>query len=660
MARYFFYFFLLTFIVACTYTQKIRDGRTAHDRKQYAVAVKFLKKEYDKAKSRIEKGRLAYLLADSYQALNQSDQSIQWYRKAYDNQFGINALKDYAYSLKKAERYEEAALAFKELGLEIGSPYEYRKEIEACQAAIKWKKDNNLSYVVQLVDFNTGFADYAPVPFGNNQLIITSDRKGSTGEEQYNWTGNDFSDLFLVDLNANTVRLFDNKINTEENEGTVTFNEGFTEMVFTRCFSETETEDAYCQLMISSKSADSWSVPKPLPFIKKGVNYGHPSLSKDGQELYFSSNDPDGWGGYDIYLSKRDNNVWTAPQILSRSVNTERDEKFPFIYQDTLYFSSNAHIGMGGLDIFKSYKLSNGGWSSAKNMKPPINSGGDDFAFIIDQSIAPEGDLLQVGYLSSTREDGIGNDDIYKYEKRIPPTPPALEEVVEEEDYKLILDVYVLEKIYENEGDPNSQILGRKPLNESELTITIGGKIQKITIGENGLYRIELTDDTDYGFLGSKEGYLKAVNKFSTKGIGKDPENPVQTFELELVLDRIFFNQEIELENIYYDFDESFIRDDAKPTLDELVANLKLNQELVIQLGSHTDCRGPARYNQDLSQKRAQSAVDYLIEKGISPERLSAKGYGENELAVDCICARCSEEEHQENRRTTFTILDAN
>ena len=150
---------------------------------------------------------------------------------------------------------------------------------------------------------------------------------------------------------------------------------------------------------------------------------------------------------------------------------------------------------MGGLDIFKSYKLSNGGWSSAKNMKPPINSGGDDFAFAIDESVAPEGDLLQMGYLSSAREDGIGNDDIYKFEKRIPPTPPIVEEVVKEEDYKLILDVYVLEKIYEDESDPNSQILGRKPLNKGQLTITIGNQTQVITVGEDGLHQIELNED---------------------------------------------------------------------------------------------------------------------------------------------------------------------
>ncbi|MCI5081545.1 MAG: OmpA family protein [Saprospiraceae bacterium] len=658
MTRNFILLLIIGLIAACSYTQKIRDGRTAHDRKQYAVAVKFLKKEYDKADSRIEKGRIAYLLADSYQQLNKSDQSIQWFRTAYDNQYGVDALKNYAYALKKAERYEEARSAFRELGLEIGSPYEYRKEIEACDAALKWLAEERKEYQVKLTDFNTGFADYAPVPFRENQLIITSDRKTSTGEEQYNWTGNDFSDLFVVDLNSNSVSLFDDKINTPENEGTVSFNKDYSEIYFTRCFSQTQDADAYCHIMYSKKSGNSWTIPQPLPFLKDGVNYGHPSISKDGKELYFSCNDPEGWGGYDIYVVKRTGDNWSSPQILSRSVNTERDEKFPYIFQDTLYFSSNAHIGMGGLDIFKSYKLSNGGWSSAQNLKTPINSGGDDFAFVIDENTELTGDLLQKGYFTSTRDDGIGNDDIYLFEKRIPPEPPVEEEVVKEEDYKILLDVYVLEKIYENPSDPNSDILGRKPLEGGKLTVSFGGQTKEIVVDESGLFQMELEEDTDYSFLGEKEEYLKAQNKFSTKGIGRDPNNPVQEFELELVLDKIFFNQEILLENIYYDFDESFIREDAKPTLNELAANLQLNPELRIQLGSHTDCRGPARYNQDLSQRRAQAAVDYLIEKGIDAERLSAKGYGEEELANDCICTRCTEEQHQENRRTTFKILE--
>jgi len=201
-------------------------------------------------------------------------------------------------------------------------------------------------------------------------------------------------------------------------------------------------------------------------------------------------------------------------------------------------------------------------------------------------------------------------------------------------------------------------VLGRKPLPGAKVEITFGPKSGRVTVGEGGKFELELEEETDYSFLAVKDGYLNNAELFSTKGIGRDPNNPVQEFEVEIVLDKIFLNQEIKLENIYYDFDKADIRDDAQPTLNELARNLKLNPDIRIELGSHTDCRGNNRYNQDLSQRRAQSAVNYLIEKGIDPSRLIAFGYGESEPAVDCICNRCTEAEHQTNRRTTFKIIE--
>ena len=652
---------LAFFVSACTYTEKIRDGQTAYDRKQYSVAVKMLQKEYDKSKSRVEKGQKAYLLADSYRELNKSDQSINWYQIAYNNQYGIDALREHAFALKKAQRYDEAIIAFKELGIEIGSPYEYRREINACLIAKGWTEIKYPEYKVDLLDFNTGYADYSPQLYKDNQLVFTSDRKGSTGDDTYNWTGNAFADIYLVDLNSNSVTSFDERLNTPENEGTATFNKGFTQVVFTRCFGG-KKEDAYCKLMQAEVQGSSWGLPKVIEFVEDNVNYGHPSLSADGTELYFSCNHPDGWGGYDIYVSKKTaDGIWGDPQLLGRTINTIGNEKFPYVDGDTLYFSSDFHPGMGGLDIFKTYRFTNGSWAPSYNLKPPLNSGGDDFGYIVDYNAEKGKDVLQVGYFSSTRNDGIGNDDIYRFEKVIPPPEPE-KPIAEEKEliYKMYLDVYVLEKIYEDPSNPNSRVLGRKPIDQATVETKIGKETKSITVGEDGLYSIELSDNTDYDFIASKESYLKNATNFTTRGIGKDPNNPEIRFEVEIVLDKIFFDKEIRLENIYYDFDESFIRDDAMPTLDELVENLNLNPQIQIQLGSHTDCRGNARYNEDLSQRRAQAAVDYLITKGIAPTRLVAKGYGKNELEINCVCTRCTEEEHQRNRRTTFKILENN
>lgn len=652
-------FLSITLIAACTYVQKVRDGQTAFDVKQYKVAIPFLKKDYDKAKISSEKGKIAYMLGESYNNLNNPLEAIDWYKRAYDNQYEpIEALKNYAFALKATQQYEDAHQAFKELGIEIGSPYEYRKEMTACKVAIEWTEAKEKEYSVKLLDFNSGFADYSPTLYKNNQLVFTSDRTSAAGEEKYNWTGNDFSDLFVVDLKSNIVEAFDTKLNTPLNEGTVTFSRDFSEVYFTRCFGD-KRNDFYCKLMVSKIDGDSWSEPKVLDFVKDNINYGHPTLSEDGSTLYFSCNDDEGWGGYDIYMVERTPDGWGTPILMSRSINTIGNEMFPYIDKDTLYFSSDAHTGMGGLDIFRTYRMGSD-WTPVFNLKSPINSGADDFGYAIDYEAPKRSDILEVGYFSSTRDNGAGNDDIYRFEKRPLPPPPPIEEGEEPEPivYKMILNGYILEKIYADPGNPDSKVLGRKPLNNARVQVNFNGKTENFTVGEDGLFTMELKESMDYNFFASKEEYLNNENRFSTKGIGKDPKNPVLTFEVEIELDRIFRDREIVLEDIYYDFDRWFIRDDAKPTLDALTRALQLNPDRKIQLSSHTDCRGNDNYNQSLSQKRAQSAVDYLISKGIDPNRLTAVGYGENALRVDCACSRCSEEEHQANRRTTFKFVE--
>jgi outer membrane protein OmpA-like peptidoglycan-associated protein len=651
---------LLLSITACTYTMKIRDGRTAYERKQFAVAAKMLPGEIKKLDSRVEKGKLAFLLADAYIQLNRPSDAVEWYQTAYDYGYGVEALEGKAYTLKRMERYEEAILAFRDLGFEIGSPYEYRREISACEVAQGWKDIERQEYRITNAAFNTGDADYAPVLYKDNSLVITSDRSTATGEDTYNWTGNDFSDLFLVDLSSGDVTPFEEAVNTPDNEGTIAFNEDYSMMIFTRCTSPSEDQDAYCQLYVSERNGARWSRPRPLSFQDDNVNYMHPVLAPDGSKLYFSANHPEGWGGYDIYVSTWLGDDWDVPRLLGRSVNTPGNEQFPTLDRDTLYFSSNRHNSMGGLDIFRSYEMANGNWAPAFNLKPPINSGADDFALVIDRSQPTIGDVVQRGYFSSSRYSGSGRDDIYTMEKVILPPPPEPDEpeVTEEVEPIVKLDVYVLEKIYQDPTDPNSRVLGRRPLPGASLALEVGNTADEVTVGEDGKYSIELEEGKVYEFLAKKEGYLNNDATFSSQGIAPSPDNPVQTYELEIELDKIFLDREIVLENIYYDFDKWDIRQDAEPTLDELTRNLRLNPEINIQLASHTDCRGNDRYNQQLSQRRAQSAVDYLIAQGIDEDRLSAVGYGEEQPAVDCICARCTEDEHQSNRRTTFKIVE--
>ncbi len=641
--------------------QKVRDGETAWARKQYSVAIPMLQKDYEKAKTRAEKGKLAFKIGESYRILAKDEQAALWYQKAYDDQFGSDALRELAFAQKRQERYEEAKATFKELGIEIGSPYEYRREINACDIAAGWKKIATPEYRVAAMDFNTPAAEYSPVLFKSEELVFTSDRSTSTGEDTYAWTGNRFSDLFLFNLGNNTERKFDARLNSPQNEGGATFARDFTEVYFTRCEGP-KKQDAYCRIMFSEYKNNEWTTPLPLALFENKVNFGQPSVSEDGAKLYFSANHPDGWGGYDLYVSEKGPDGWGVPKLLSRAINTIGNEQFPYIVGDTLYFSSDFHPGMGGLDVFRTYRMANGEWAPAYNLKPPVNSGADDFGLVRDPRIPSTNKVLQTGYFTSNRPGGSGNDDIYRYEML--PEPPAPPIVANQQNTglprrtKLRLDVFVLEKVFANPSDPNSKVLGRKALPGTQLEILVRNTRQVATVNEEGSFSILLDDNTDYTFTASRSGYLTNVAKFSSAGIGRDPALEEQVYELEIVLDKIFLNKEIILENIYYDFDKWDIRKDAEPTLNALAENLRLNPTIRIQLASHTDCRGNDAYNLELSQKRAQSAVDYLISAGIDASRLSPKGFGETLPSVDCVCTRCTEEQHQANRRTTFAIIE--
>jgi outer membrane protein OmpA-like peptidoglycan-associated protein len=667
--------FAILLWTACSYTLKVKDGRTAYDRKQFSTAIPMLEREYAKAKVRKDKGQLAFLLGDAYRRTGEDEKALPWFESAYNNNYGPEALKAQAFTLKKLEKYALAIEAFKNLGIEIGSPYEYRKEITACTVAEGWigeRPDNGWS--ASLAPFNSPQNDFAPVWYYDHRLVFTSDRSMGAGKENYLWTGNKFMDIFIADINSASPQTFDSQWNTIANEGTPCFNKSGTEAFFVRAVGAYKGDDAYCKIYLTEKGRTDalWTVPIPLPFQKEKINYFHPTLSPDGNTLYFACNDPEGWGGYDLWSVQRNSKSetgWDEPKVLPRSVNTPQNELFPGFDADTLYFASDGHTGMGGLDIFRSYRSEKNAWSPPYNLKSPINSGADDFSLLVDPKGAPEGkkaskpgDLIRSGYFTSNRktEEARGGDDIYRFEQRVPPPKPPKIDTTPSKPlaYKLILEGYILEKIFSESNNPNSNILGRKPLDGATVKVDFGAKKQTLTVKSDGFFKIELAENSDYSFNASKEGYLSNSAKFSTKGIAKDPANPVQTFEIEIVLDQIFRNKEIVLENIYYDYDKWDIRPDAEPTLNRLAEVLKENADIRIQLGSHTDCRGNDAYNQSLSQRRAQSAVNYLISKGIEPSRLSAKGYGESQPAALCACSSCTESEHQTNRRTTFKVVE--
>jgi len=655
-------------LAACQYTLKVKDGQTAYQLKQYDKAIPMLEKEFQRAQTRTDKGKIAYKIGDAYAHQGKPADAQPWFQEAYNNNYGPDALKAQAYGLKQLERYPEAKEAFKNLGIEIGSPYEYRKELTACQVAEGWKKEPDNGWRLEPTAFNSPQNDFGAVPYHDGRLVFTSDRNMSTGDEAYTWTGKRFMDLFIVDAAAASPQGFDTRINTPANEGTPCFNKNFTEMYFVRSMGAYKGDDRFNRIFFCDREGDSWSEPKPLPFQKDRVNYVHPALSADGKTLFFAADDPEYGGGFDLFSVRINPSAeygWDAPKPLSRNLNTTGNELFPVVDADTLYFASEGLPGMGGLDVFRTYRVDGNAWAPPINLKPPVNSGADDFAFVITHREKPgsarnPGDLLLSGYMTSNRVGGSGADDIYRVEKRIPPPiPPKIDTpLVKPAEAKLLLDVFVLEKIYAVPGNPNAAVLGRKPLADAAVRATNNNKTQNLRTPVDGPVRIELAKNTDYEFMATHPDFLSNTGRFSTKGIAPDPNNPEQVFELEIVLDRIFKGQEIVLENIYYDYDKWDIRPDAEPTLNALSEVLRQNPGIRIQLGSHTDCRGNDDYNQNLSQKRAESAVNYLIGKGIDAGRLGAIGYGESNPAVTCVCARCTEAEHQSNRRTTFKIVE--
>lgn len=664
------FLFFCALLAACSYTIKVKDGRTAYERKQYASAVPMLEKEFAKSKVRSEKGKLAFMIGDSWRHQGKDDKSLEWFKMAYDNNFGPEALKGYAYALKKLERYAEARESFKNLGIEIGSPYEYRREITACNVAESWlKEQKDNGYAITTTAFNSPQNDFSPIFAPDGRLIFSSDRAMAKGEDKYRWTDNKFMDLFIVEPDGASPQTFDLQLNTPGNEGTVAINAKGNLLFFSHSAGAYKGDDAFCKIYFSQKIDDgAWGDPVPLPFQKEKINYVHPALSPDGKTLYYACNDPEGWGGYDLYavqMNLNNETGWDEPKILSRSVNTPYNELFPVFSADTLYFASDGHTGMGGLDVYATYRTERNAWAPPQNLKAPINSGADDFGLIVQplKNVYPPkqpGDLIRAGFFTSNRAGGRGADDIYRFEQKVPPPKPVKKDTTPAKPlvHKIVLEGYVLEKIFATADNPNTAVLGRRPLEGASVVAEFGAKKQRFTVGANGFFRMELEENMDYVFNATKSNYLSNSGKFSTRGIAKNPAQPEQVFEIEIVLDKIYVNQEIVLENIYYDYDKWDIRPDAEPTLNKLAETLRQNPEIRIQLGSHTDCRGNNSYNENLSQRRAQSAVNYLISKGIDPARLSALGYGESQPALSCVCTRCTESEHQTNRRTTFKVIE--
>ncbi|MCY7410348.1 MAG: OmpA family protein, partial [Chitinophagales bacterium] len=474
----------------------------------------------------------------------------------------------------------------------------------------------------------------------------------------YGWTGEKFSDLYYSNRdtkgNFGVPQPLSDKINSDFNEGTITFNKDFTECFFTRCGSSLTVND-YCHIYSSIRDNDEWGDPQLIPIFNDSCNVVQPFLSADGKELYVASDVDGGYGGKDLYVvTKNAEGEFTNAQNLGPAINTTGDEVFPYLTADgKLYFASNGQSGMGGLDLFVSTRVSKQ-WGNVQNLRSPINSGADDFGILPEKvNTADQYKIKSQGYFVSNRPGGKGKDDIYHF--------------VEAKTKVFLLKGDVVEKKFEKENDPNSNVIAFLPMPSLEIVLNavdqngnaIANTLQKTKADKDGKFKFTVETDKSYKVTASKVDYFSKSEITNTTGFIKVDKDTI-TATVRIVLDKIYKNVQVNLSNIYYDYNKANIRTDAAIVLDTLVTLLKENPGVKVELGSHTDSRGQDAYNMRLSQSRAQSVVDYLVANGIDGTRLTAKGYGETQPVNKCTNGiKCSEEEFQRNRRTTFKVTSA-
>lgn len=631
---YFLLISLLILFTACKSSKEIKSGTNAYLSKNYSIAVELLPKEVNGLKTTDEQETKMRWIAESYKNLENYANAGNWLAKAYEirkkDSIGIELGK----MLMMQEEYGMAKGVFDEVAGQntlAGDEAEYLSRL--CNQATQWKANPQNLKLKPFNEINTVSSEYALITMPNKTFSFTSSRTNAQGDETYGWTGEQFGDIFLYHQGDSVIEM--NGINTNFYEGTHTFNKNYTQIIFSRCGSSSETND-YCQLYESKFDGLIWQEPQKINLFGDSVNHAQPFLSSDGKKLYFASDAKDGFGKKDLYVSEWKDGQWQFPSNLGRRINTEGNEMFPYIDNEgNLFFSSDFLPGMGGLDIFEA-KWVKGEYQTPENLQYPMNSGADDFAitFIKTKPNNSQDEVIKSGYLSSDRKGGSGKDDIYYFEYYF------------NNIFTLYLNTFELSE--------DSAALGKVKVR------LWGNDLDTSFITDNqGFYKITLSKESNYQLEANKNGYFATNGKVSTKGLKNADKNEI-IINQSLYLEKVESDKEIVIDNIYYDYDKANLREESFPALDTLVVLFKQNADLIIEIGSHTDSRGSDKYNQDLSQRRAQSVVDYLVEKGINADRLVAKGYGETKLVNRCANGvDCTEDEHQQNRRTTFRIISS-
>lgn len=645
--------------------QLYKKGIASFEKGYYNLAIRDLSKV--KTIDDTEKANLNYLIAESYRLSNKWLETIPYYEKAFEAGLkNDDAQFHYAYALKANAEYEKSLKAFEKYiaAKTTNKVYNERanRELNNLRLLEEINKTTSDLAFQNLKKINTEGAEFAPVVV-NGELVFTASRKEKIYSNNLPFLGI-YKAKISEDLSTiGDVTLFSDKIfDPERNEGTPAFSPDGKTVVFARSNSGKRKDlSPDVDLYISRKlPTGEWTEPRYVSASDSASWDGCPAFSRNGNTLYFASNRPGGAGGIDIYSVNMDaSGRFGNPKNMGKVINTPGDEMFPFVSTDgKLYFASDGHPSLGKLDLFVAVR--SGGKIEIQNMGLPFNSALDDFALSTD-------DVGNI-FFSSNRAGGQGDDDIYFYQA---PPRPTVTQTTDPTD-----PVNTLPSTTKTDGKipaiktVNYYLAGTVTSQNVSLD-SVSIKIVKYTDGieevftelntakNGGFGPVKVEEETDYGIIAEKKGYLTKREGFTMYGrsipqVLLTKAVTDTTFFTTLNLDQIFIGKTFRLENIYYDLDKYDIRADAAIELDKLVQILEDNPTITIELGSHTDSRSSDVYNLRLSQKRAESAINYLVSKGIDKNRLTAKGYGESELIIENAK---TEEEHQMNRRTEFKVV---
>ncbi|HEV7351366.1 OmpA family protein [Telluribacter sp.] len=636
--------------------QAYKQGVKKFENGEYDLAIKDFQRA---ASADYEPVQTNYLIAESYRLSNRSREAIPFYQKALQGGLtNAEARFYYAYALKAAGQYNEAREQFAQFAQNTSASKNLQeralREIETLKITdrIGQKK---MEVKLENLPFNTPGAEFSSAVLGN-ELLVSAAKK----EKVYKNNGQPMLGLYKVKIgeapseSGGSPTLFSSNVFAEDaNESSPSFTPDGKTMVFARGNSGKRKGTMNVDLYMSRLVNGQWSEPRYLPVNDSLAWDGSPAFSRDGKTLYFASDRAGGAGGADIYRTNMDaSGRFSKPVNMGKDINTAGDEMFPYVAADgKLYFASDGHPGLGKLDIFVATRTQ--GVISIDNLGVPFNTPQDDFGLIFYEN-------SDNGFFTSNREGGKGDDDIYYFAA---PTEDQPDTTVIAQNDPTRLNGQLKVVRYFLAGEVLSNTPRANPIDSATVRIladSANAELGRLVTGNRGRfgdYRLE--EGKDYILLVERKGYISKRTPFSMDGRSIPPIflNKVvtdTTYRVTVRLDSLELNKTFVLDNIYYDLNKYNIRPDAAQELDKLVEILRDNPSVKIELSSHTDARATDAYNMTLSQQRAESAVNYIVSRGVDADRLTARGYGERQLIVQS--AR-TEEEHQRNRRTEFTIL---